>query len=403
MSSEIFSILPAFFGLVFLGLALSFRTAGRINFGVKSGDEVWGSRLISRYYRKPMVFILSMDAAIVVFWTTALALLNSESQRLSISFVLLAVSYAVFLISSVFVFIPFASRLLRYSAVLLFPVYILFYPLAKFLVGGMEFLKGIKLSEYVLGTFSLTKEELNALLENRESEEGGEENKNEIKFFRNALDFSDIKLKECIVPRTNMVALPLESSTDEVLKLLSLTGFSRILIYKNSIDNIIGYVHSSAFFHNPESVNSILTKILIVPETMSALKLLRRFIRERRSIAVVVDEFGVTAGMVTIEDIMEEIFGEIEDEHDKSRLKEEVLEDGTYVFSGRLDVDYINEKYGIGLPENEEYETLAGLVLYYNESIPREHEVIPISSRLSIEVIRMDKARIEDVKLKLIS
>ena len=230
----------------------------------------------------------------------------------------------------------------------------------------------------------------------------GEENEDEhdIKLFRNALDFSEVKLRECIVPRPDIVALSIDSSLDELRELFVKTGLSRILIYRDSIDNVIGYVHSSALFHHPETVKKAVSKILIVPETMSALRLLNLFTKEQKSVAVVVDEFGITAGMVTIEDIMEEIFGEIEDEHDRLNLKEEQVAPDEYIFSGRLEVDYLNEKYDLNLPENEEYETLAGLILYYNEDMPEEGERISIED-ISFEIVSVKSARIEEVRVKI--
>ena len=186
----------------------------------------------------------------------------------------------------------------------------------------------------------------------------------------------------------------------ELTDLFVQTGLSRILIYKENIDNIIGYVHSSSLFKNPATIEQALSGVIIVPETMSASHLLNLFIKQQRSIAVVVDEFGITAGIVTIEDIMEEIFGEIEDEHDHPSLKEEVVSDHEYIFSGRLEVDYLNEKYDLNLPENEEYETLAGYILYFNESIPAEGEKILINN-VVFEVLSVKNARIEEVKVIL--
>ena len=242
--------------------------------------------------------------------------------------------------------------------------------------------------------------DLNNLIEEGEGTGTQNEEEHDIKLFRNALDFSEVKLRECIVPRPDIVALPIESSLDELRELFVKTGLSRILIYRDNIDNVIGYVHSSALFHYPETVEKAVSKILIVPETMSALRLLNLFTKEQKSVAVVVDEFGITAGMITIEDIMEEIFGEIEDEHDHLNLKEEQLSANEYLFSGRLEVDYLNEKYSLNLPENEEYETLAGLILYYNEDIPATGEKIEIEG-LEFEIVSVKGARIEEVIVRL--
>ena len=292
---------------------------------------------------------------------------------------------------------------LRVFAIPVFLFYILFFPISYFSVwfGGLllRIFTGRKLA-YKEENRAFGKIDLNNLIE--EGETGGEENEDEhdIKLFRNALDFSEVKLRECIVPRPDIVALSIDSSLDELRELFVKTGLSRILIYRDTIDNVIGYVHSSALFHHPETVQKAVSKILIVPETMSALRLLNLFTKEQKSVAVVVDEFGVTAGMVTIEDIMEEIFGEIEDEHDHLNLKEEQVAPNEYIFSGRLEVDYLNEKYDLNLPENEEYETLAGLILYYNEDIPEEGERISIED-ISFEIVSVKSARIEEVRVKV--
>jgi CBS domain containing-hemolysin-like protein len=188
--------------------------------------------------------------------------------------------------------------------------------------------------------------------------------KNDIKLFQNALDFSTIKLRECMVPRPEIFAFDIDTSMEDIKLKFIETGYARILIYKNSIDNIIGYINSKDFFKNPKSLRSMLNRIIIVPETMVAHKLLSLFIKEKKSVAVVVDEFGGTAGMVTIEDIMEEIFGEIEDEHDTVDLEEKQISGDEFLFSGRLEIDYLNDKYMLGLPKTDDYETLAGFILF---------------------------------------
>jgi CBS domain containing-hemolysin-like protein len=172
--------------------------------------------------------------------------------------------------------------------------------------------------------------------------------KNDIKLFQNALDFSTVKLRECMVPRPEIAAFEIDTPIEEVKQSFIETGFARILVYKNSIDNIIGYINSKDFFKNPKSIRSMLNRIIIVPETMVAHKLLSLFIKEKKSVAVVVDEFGGTAGMVTIEDIMEEIFGEIEDEHDTVDIEEKQLSENEFIFSGRFEIDYLNDKYNLG-------------------------------------------------------
>ncbi|MDL2231706.1 hemolysin family protein, partial [Porphyromonadaceae bacterium OttesenSCG-928-L07] len=245
---------------------------------------------------------------------------------------------------------------------------------------------------------AFSKIDLNNLVEEGEVLGKDQEEIHEIKLFRNALDFSEVKIRECIVPRPDLIAISIESSLEELTNLFVSTGKSRILIYKETIDNIIGYVHSSSLFQNPTSITQAISKVIIVPETMSALNLLNTFTKEQRSMAVVVNEFGITAGIVTLEDVMEEIFGEIEDEHDLENPTEITVSENEYIFSGRLSVDYLNEKYPLSLQENEEYETLAGYILYFNESIPSEGEKIEVHGIL-FEILRVKNARIEEIKV----
>jgi CBS domain containing-hemolysin-like protein len=223
----------------------------------------------------------------------------------------------------------------------------------------------------------------------------------EVKLFKNALDFSKVKLREIMVPRTEIEMLDINSSIDELKQKFVDTGYSRVIFFEENIDNIIGYVHSSVIFRNPESIKPYITNVLIVPETMPASKLLSTFIKEHRSIAIVVDEFGGTSGMVTSEDILEEIFGEIEDEHDTSDIIERKINENEYVFSGRSEIDLINEKYFLNLPESEDFETLAGFILFYHESIPKINSIIKIEN-FQFKILKATNTKIELVKLTII-
>ena len=220
----------------------------------------------------------------------------------------------------------------------------------------------------------------------------------EVKLFKNALDFSKVKLREIMVPRTEIEMMDLNSSIGELRQKFVETGYSRIIFYDKNIDNIVGYVHSSVIFKNPESLKPYVNNLLIVPETMPANKLLSTFIREHRSIAIVVDEFGGTSGMVTSEDILEEIFGEIEDEHDTVDVIEKKISENEFVFSGRSEIDLINEKYNISLPESEDFETLAGFILFHHESIPKINSQIKIGA-FQFKILKATNTKIELVKL----
>ena len=208
---------------------------------------------------------------------------------------------------------------------------------------------------------------------------------NEINIFRNALEFRDVKARECMVPRTDIKALDVKTSLDDLRDMFVNTGFSKLIIYQDTIDNILGYVHSFDLF-KPflDDIKGMLMPVLYVPESMSVNELLNTLTKKRMSIAVVLDEYGGTSGMVTVEDIIEELLGDIEDEHDKDVLLEKDLGDGNYLFSARCEVDYLNEKYGFDLPESDEYETLAGLIINNTEHIPEKNEEIEIGEYLII-------------------
>jgi len=212
--------------------------------------------------------------------------------------------------------------------------------------------------------------------EGTENSDEDEEVEHEIQIFQNALDFSKVKARECMVPRTEVVAMDIEDSIENLQAKFIETGLSKIMIYRDNIDNVIGYTHSFELFKNPDSIKAILLPIPIIANSMPANEILENLLKQKRSVAVVVDEFGGTSGILTIEDVIEEIFGEIEDEHDKEDLIENRINEQEFLFSARLEVDYINQEYNLNLPENDNYETLAGLIIDYHESIPIMNEVI---------------------------
>lgn len=222
----------------------------------------------------------------------------------------------------------------------------------------------------------------------------------DISLLRNALDLSHIKLKEIMVPRTEIEAVPVNSSVEFLRERFIATRFSRILIYQDTLDNVAGYFEVKDIFKNPPDIKSSLRKLAVVPETMPADRLLKMFVREKRNIALVVDEFGGTSGMITIEDLLEEIVGDIEDEHDTTDLVERVVRPGEYVLSGRLEIDYLNEKYNLDLPESDDYATLAGMILFYNGRIPQINDLIRIKN-LIYKILRVTSTRIELVNLRV--
>ena len=403
-------LLSAFFS----GMEIAFLTSNKLRIEIDKSKKGVTQALIDLFISHSGMYITTLlvgnNVVMVIYGIFMSDLLVKQFEFLHLSigvelFVETLVSTLIILVFAEFlpktVFRLRSNLFLKLFSVPVFLFYLLFFPLSYFSVwlGGwlLRIFTGRKLGHKEPNR-AFGKVDLNNLIEEGEVNARQEEEMHEIKLFRNALDFSEVKLRECIVPRPDVVALSIDSSIEELTQLFIDTGLSRILIYKESIDDIIGYVHISTLLKYPPTIAKTLSRVLIVPETMSAQRLLNLFIRDQKSVAVVVDEFGITAGIVTIEDIMEEIFGEIEDEHDHLNLKEVMISEQEYIFSGRLEVDYLNEKYHLDLEEREEYETLAGLVLYFNQSIPQEGETIVVNN-LTFKILSVKNARIEEIKV----
>ena len=403
-------LLSAFFS----GMEIAFLTSNKLRIEIDKSKKGVTQALIDLFISHSGMYITTLlvgnNVVMVIYGIFMSDLLVKQFEFLHLSigvelFVETLVSTLIILVFAEFlpktVFRLRSNLFLKLFSVPVFLFYLLFFPLSYFSVwlGGwlLRIFTGRKLGHKEPNR-AFGKVDLNNLIEEGEVNARQEEEMHEIKLFRNALDFSEVKLRECIVPRPDVVALSIDSSIEELTQLFIDTGLSRILIYKESIDDIIGYVHISTLFKDPPTIAKALSRVLIVPETMSAQRLLNLFIRDQKSVAVVVDEFGITAGIVTIEDIMEEIFGEIVDEHDHLNLKEVMISEQEYIFSGRLEVDYLNEKYHLDLEEREEYETLAGLVLYFNQSIPQEGETIVVNN-LTFKILSVKNARIEEIKV----
>ena len=218
--------------------------------------------------------------------------------------------------------------------------------------------------------------------------------------FQNALDFSNIKIRDCIVPRTEVVAVDLTTSLDELKSRFIESGISKIIVYDGNIDNVVGYIHSSEMFRAPTNWHENVKQVPIVPETMSANKLMKLFMQQKKTIAVVVDEFGGTSGIVSLEDLVEEIFGDIEDEHDNTSYISKQIDEHEYVLSGRLEIEKVNETFGLDLPESDEYLTVGGLILNQYQSFPKLHEVIRVG-RYQFKIIKVTATKIELVRLKV--
>ena len=286
-----------------------------------------------------------------------------------------------------------------------FPLTIIFgilYPVVMITIGFSEFiLKKIFRVKIEKENTAFTMIDLdNYLKEGISANEKKKDVDHEIQIFQNALDFSSIKARECMVPRTEIIALDADSTIEQLKQKFIQTRLSKILVFSKTIDNIIGYVYSKELFKKPENIRSILFPVSVVPESMAANEVLTIFIQQNKSIAVVVDEFGGTCGMLTMEDVMEEIFGEIEDEHDKEETIEKQISSSEFVFSARLETDYINQKYNLELPILDNVETIGGLIMHYHESIPRVNEVISIDNFL-FTILSASHTRIEQVNLKI--
>lgn len=409
-------LISLLFSAFFSGMEIAFISSNKLRLELEKKQKTFASRITSVFTRNPGQYIATMlvgnNIALVVYGITMALILEPPLHKLissEVSVFIIQTITATIIILITAEFLPKAIFRLKPNLILnalsipVMAFYILLYPISKSIIGIGNFLM-----KYVLGTDVSSdknnnvfgKVDLDHFVKESQNDFHEEDNlKNDIKLFQNALDFSTIKLRECMVPRPEIAAFEIDTPIEEVKQSFIETGFARILIYKNSIDNIIGYINSKDFFKNPKSIRSMLNRIIIAPETMVAQKLLGLFIKEKKSVAVVVDEFGGTAGMVTIEDIIEEIFGEIEDEHDTIDFEEKQLSENEFIFSGRIEIDYLNDKYNLGIPKTDDYETLAGFIIYHHESIPKINEKLTIGPFI-FEIIKISKTRIELVNLK---
>ena len=408
-------LLSAFFS----GMEIAFISANKLRLELDKKSEPFNSRILKFVTGNPSHYIATMlvgnNIALVIYSIAFAKLLEPvfqiyiQSESL-ILFLQTVVSTIIILVFAEFMpktlFRIFPNSILNIFSLPLSLFHVIFYPITTFTIGITNSVLKIFLKtdvkktpkDIVFGRIDLDE------FVNETDAKGIEEKakiKTEVKLFKNALDFSKVKLREIMVPRTEIEMLDVHSSIDDLRQKFVETGYSRILFYDENIDNIVGYVHSSVLFQNPESIKSFIQNVLIVPESMPANKLLSTFIKEHRSIAIVVDEFGGTSGMVTSEDILEEIFGEIEDEHDTSFIFEKQLSENEYIFSGRAEIDLLNEKYFFELPETEEFETLAGLILFHYESIPKINTEIKID-HFQLKILKATSTKIELVKLTIL-
>lgn len=412
-------LITVFFSVFFTGIEIAYHFSNSLQFELERKSNKFPSKIISTFLNKQEHFSNAMlfgnVISIVFFGMVSSELVKPYIEKyitLEFTYIIffqILISTALFLILAAFLPKAFFRKnpniTLNRFAILVFLFYIFFYPLSLFANFFLSKISKIFLKSKIenpLINQEYVKDDLNKLInEFNESNNIKNDDEHNFKILKNALEFTEVKIRECVVPRTEIVALSIDSGIEDLHNEFIKTGYSKILIFDTNIDNIVGYVHHSELFKKSFDLGSMIIGIKIVPETMPANKLLSQFIKEKKSIAVVVDEFGGTTGIVTIEDILEEIIGEIEDEHDKPELEEKKINDSEYIFSARLEIDYINEKYNMNLLSKEEYETLGGLILYNYENIPRLNTTI-IIDRIKFTVLKVSTTRIELVHLKLI-
>ena len=379
-------LLSAFFS----GIEIAFVSSNKLQLELDKGNENISSKIISLFSRNESNFITTMlignNISLVVYGIAMTKLLTPIFQDYFFdTYVLLLiqtiVSTLIILVTAEFlpksIFKIYPNTTLRLFSFPICCFYILFYPFALLFLNGskiiMKIFFGQNLSE---SKHFFNKTDLDEYLTHINSNNEQAPNSVEVEMLQNTLQLSSKKIRECMIPRTEIIALNVNSTVKELKEKFIETKLSKILIYKNNIDNIIGYVHSSDLFRNPRNIRSLLLPIPFVPETMFAMQLLSDFIDGDKGVAIVVDEFGGTSGMITIEDVTEEIVGEIEDEYDVDQQLIEKISDNEYLILARIDVLLLNKNLNLDLPESEEYETLAGYVLNYFENIPKIDEII---------------------------
>lgn len=401
---------------MFSGLEIAFVSANKLKIELDNNKGNFTAKILSFFLKQPAKFIGAMllgnNIALVIYSILmakflepiiATHIINNEVVILLLQTIistLLILFFAEFLPKAIFRINP--NKVLTIAAIPITIVYYILYPFTYFTVGISNLILKIFKVDTSESDLAFSKIDLEDFVANiQENQNEGEEVDSEIQIFKNALGFSEVKVRECMIPRTEITAMEVEKPIEELHKKFIETGLSKILIYRDSIDNIIGYAHSKELFKKPESIKSILLPVSIVPEVMSANDMLKKALKERRSIAVVVDEFGGTSGILTIEDVIEEIFGEIEDEHDKEEFIEQVIDENHYQFSARIEIDYLNEKYKLDLPVSDEYETLGGFIISINESIPENKEIIR-TENFEFTIDKVSDNKVDMISLRLI-
>ena len=413
----ILTLVSLLFSALFSGVEIAFVTSDRVRAQLDVARGGLISRIIDRFYANGEFFISAIrggnNVMLVVYGMGAAKLLEPWLETLfdSDAMVLLSqtiISTIVILIAGEFlpkaIFRINPNNSLKIVALPVFVFYLLLYPvswLSTAISRGLMKLAGFKSGNTGVGV--LTVGELNTFIETNidDLEEKHEEVENEVKIFRNALDFSSTHLRDCMTPRNELVAVNIDTTTREELSALFTTsGRSKILVFKDDIDSVVGYIHVSELFDPDVDWKTRVKPVLFAPENMMANTMMRRLLQQKKSLAVVVDEFGGTAGLISLEDLVEEIFGDIQDEHDKSRLTSRCLAPGVYEFSGRCEIASINEQFNLDLPESDEYQTLAGYILNATGSIPSEGDSVVLDN-VTFDIVRKSANRLELIKVAM--
>ena len=405
------------FSAFFSGMEIAFVSSNKLRFEMDRNEQSITFRILSIFYHNPNNFISTMlvgnNIALVIYGILMAELIeqNLLAGYITNEFLLVLtqtiISTLIILVTGEFVpktlFKINPNFTLNLFALPTFICYIVLYPISKFasgISGVLLLLTGTKINKEASDK-AFTKVDLDHFIQSSiQDVENEEEINTEVKIFQNALDFSSIKVRDCMVPRTEIIAIEDDASVEELMDLFVEKGISKIIVYQDNIDNITGYIHSSEMFQEPENWQQCIRQLPIVPETMNANKLMKIFMQQKKSLAVVVDEFGGTSGIVALEDLVEQIFGEIEDEHDTTSYVAKSVGNNEYVLSGRLDIEKANEMFALDLPESDEYQTIGGLILHEYQSFPKAHEIITLGN-FQFRILKVTATKIELVKLKV--
>lgn len=400
---------------LFSGSEIAFVQSSKVRMEIDAARGVMVDRILRRFSRKEDMFISTLlvgnNVVLVVYGITISILINPllENRLHNEALVLVCntlISTSLILFAGEFLpkttFRINPNFMMRFMALPLFLIYIVLYPVSKFISWisrGLMRLFGLD-SEATVHTL-ITMEQLDDYLEETIStSQDRKEVENEVKIFHNAIDFKDTQIGECMKPRNEIVAVDIDSTTrEELIRKFIATGLSKIVVFREDIDNVVGYIHVSELFNTGADWRQHLKPVIFTPETMLGDKMMSRMLSEKRSLAIVIDEFGGTAGLVTLEDLVEEIFGEIEDEHDRSRPLVRVVSDGVYEIAGRAEIESLNEDYGLDIRESDDYHTLAGYIIDRLGALPATGETFE-SESLRFTILKMSATRIELVRVE---